>query len=66
MEDKRKTDEFGELYQDAFTENETKPDGAIREDVEDDLNLDPNVDSQEDDQAMADNVFGVNTSKPKS
>lgn len=63
-EDKRKRDEFGELYQDAFTENESKPRGAIREEVEETLELDPNVDSQEADKAMAENRFGVN--KPKS
>jgi hypothetical protein len=63
-EDKRKRDEFGELYQDAFTENESKPRGAVREEVEETLKLDPNVDSQEDDEAMAENRFGVN--QPKS
>ena len=63
-QDKRKRDEFGEIYQDAFTENESKPRGAVREEVEETLKLDPNVDSQEDDQAMAENRFGVN--KPKS
>jgi len=66
MEDKRKTDEFGELYQDAFTENQTKADGAVREDVEEDMKLDPNVDSEDDDRAMAQNRFGVNKPKPKS
>jgi len=63
-QDKRKRDQFGEIYQDAFTENESKPPGAVREEVEETLKLDPNVDSQEDDQAMAENRFGVN--KPKS
>ncbi len=66
MEDKRKTDEFGELYQDAFTENQTKADGAVREDAEEDITLDPNVDSEDDDRAMAQNRFGVNKPKPKS
>jgi hypothetical protein len=64
MKDKRDTDQFGEIFQDALTENESKPRGSVREEVEDTLNLDPNVDSQEDDAAMAENRFGVN--KPKN
>jgi hypothetical protein len=63
--DKRKTDEFGEIFQDDLTENESKPRGAVREEVEHDLNLDPNVDSQEADRAMAENRFGQNESKPQ-
>lgn len=63
MEDKRKRDEFGELFEDAFTENESKPRGAVREEVESTLKLDPNVDSQEADEAMAENRFGVNEPK---
>lgn len=65
MEDKRRTDEFGEHYQDAFTENESKPRGAVREETESTLKLDPNVDSQEADRAMAENRFGVNQPKQK-
>lgn len=63
--DKQRRDEFGEIFQDDLTENESKPRGAVRDDVEHDLKLDPNVDSQEDDRAMAENRFGVNEEKPK-
>jgi hypothetical protein len=66
MEDKYKRDEFGELFQDAFTENQTKRDGSVRDDIEHDIHLDPNVDSEEADRAMAENRFGVNKVKPKS
>lgn len=62
-QDKRKRDEFGEIFQDDLTENESKPRGAVREEVEETLKLDPNVDSQEDDEAMAENRFGVNQPK---
>lgn len=65
MEDKRKKDEFGEFFQDAFTENQTKADGPVRDEIEHDLKLDPNIDSEEDDRTMAQNVFGVNKPKPK-
>lgn len=64
-QDKRKRDEFGELFQDTFTENQSKPSGAIREEVEETLKLDPNIDSQEDDEDMAANRFGVNKPKPE-
>lgn len=63
--DKQRRDEFGEIFQDDLTENESKPRGAVRDEVEHDLKLDPNVDSQEDDRAMAENRFGVNEEKPK-
>lgn len=63
--DKHRRDEFGEIFQDDLTENESKPRGAVRDEVEHDLKLDPNVDSQEDDRAMAENRFGVNEEKPK-
>jgi hypothetical protein len=63
--DKRSKDEFGEIFQDDLTENQSKPRGAVRDEVEHDLKLDPNVDSQEDDRAMAENRFGVNEEKPK-
>lgn len=63
--DNHRRDEFGEIFQDDLTENESKPRGAVRDEVEHDLKLDPNVDSQEDDRAMAENRFGVNEEKPK-
>ena len=64
MDETRKRDRSGEFFEDAFTENESKPRGAVREEVEEDLTLDPNVDSQEDDRAMAENRFGVNEKRP--
>ena len=60
MKDKRIPDRSGELYEDAFTENESKPRGAVREEVEETERLDPDVDSQEDDELLAENAFGVN------
>ncbi len=65
MEDKRKTDEFGELYEDTFTENESTPDGEAREDAQEKVQLDPDVDSQDDDEAMRENRFGLNDPKPQ-
>jgi hypothetical protein len=52
MKDKRIRDRSGELFQDAFTENESKPRGAVREDVESSTQLDPDVDSQEADRKL--------------
>ena len=63
MENKRKRDEFGEIFQDDLTENESKAPGPIREDEEEKLTLDPGIDSQEDDELMAENRFGVNQPK---
>lgn len=63
MEDKRERDQFGEYFQDTFTENESKPRGPVRDEMEEEEQLDPNVDSQEDDEAMAENRFGVNQPK---
>ncbi len=60
MNDKRTPDNSGELYQDAFTENESKPRGAKREDAESSMQLDPNVDSQEADRMLKENRFGQN------
>lgn len=56
-------DRDGEIFQDDLTENESKPRGAVREDAEETLELDPQVDSQEDDEDMAENVFGLNDPK---
>jgi hypothetical protein len=52
MKDKRIADRKGELYQDAFTENESKPRGEVRDDVEGSTQLDPDVNSQEADDAL--------------
>ncbi len=46
MKDKNVRDRDGEYFQDAFTENESKPRGEVREDVEETTRLDPDVDSQ--------------------
>ena len=62
MKDKHIPDRSGELYQDAFTENESKPRGAVREEVEDTLQMDPNVDSEEADRFMHDH-FGRKEAK---
>lgn len=43
-------DERKDVFQDEFTENESKLGGAERDDVEGDEELDPNVDSQEGDE----------------
>lgn len=40
-------DRSGEIFQDELTENESKPRGAVREDVAEDLRPDPDVDSPE-------------------
>ncbi len=61
--DKRKRDEFGEIFQDDLTENESKPRGSVRDEQEEETTLDPDVDSQADDRAMSDNVFGVDEPK---
>jgi hypothetical protein len=66
MKDKHIPDRSGELYQDAFTENESKPRGALRDEVEGDMHLDPDVDSQEADEALRENRFGLNQPKQKA
>lgn len=58
-----KRDRSGEIFQDDLTENESKPCGEVRDEVEETLKLDPNVDSQEADRAMAENRFGLNEPK---
>lgn len=62
MSDQRR-DEFGEIFQDDLTENESKPRGGIRDEEEEETTLDPDVDSQDDDRAMAENRFGVDDPK---
>jgi hypothetical protein len=61
--DKRSRDRSGEIFQDDLTENETKARGERRDDAEATLRLDPDIDSQEDDRAMAENIFGTNEKK---
>ena len=51
-------DRDGVPFQDDFTENRG-PSAAEREDVAEDLKLDPDTDSQDDDRDMADDDFGV-------
>lgn len=60
-----KRDRDGNIFEDDLTENESEPGGAVRDEVAHDKRLDPNVDSQEADRAMAENRFGVNDPKPK-
>jgi hypothetical protein len=62
--DKLPRDRSGEIFQDELTENESMPSPARREGPSETLELDPNVDSQEGDQAMAENRFGVNQKRP--
>ncbi len=57
--DKLKRDRDGEIFQDDLTENESMPSPSRREDAEETRRLDPNIDSQEDDETMADDRFGV-------
>lgn len=61
--DKRSRDRRGEIFQDDLTENETKARGEKRDDAEATLRLDPDIDSQEADRAMAENIFGVDEPK---
>jgi hypothetical protein len=62
-EDKLGRDRSGEIFQDDLTENETKARGEKRDDAEATLRLDPDIDSQEADRAMAENIFGVDEKK---
>ena len=66
MEDKLARDRRGEIFQDELTENESMPSPARREDADENLQLDPQVDSQEDDEAMAEDRFGVNQKRPRN
>jgi hypothetical protein len=61
--DKLGRDRSGEIFQDDLTENETKARGEKRDDAEATLRLDPDIDSQEADRAMAENIFGVDEKK---
>ncbi len=44
---KKTTDRDGEIFQDALTENESKPPGDVREDAEDTDELDPDIENVE-------------------
>lgn len=57
MNDKLPRDRAGEIYQDELTENQSKPRPPRRDDAAHDEQLDPNVDSQEADQAMSEGRF---------
>jgi hypothetical protein len=60
MEEKLHRDRDGEIFQDELTENESMPRPTQRDDAEAGKHYDTDVDSQEDDDAMAQNRFGVN------
>ncbi len=40
---KKTTDRSGEIFQDALTENQSKARGSVREEAEEDVKLDPDV-----------------------
>lgn len=66
MEDKHIRDRSGEYFEDAFTENESKPRGPVRDEIEAGEQLDPDVDSQAADEAMDEDRFGVDERKTES
>jgi hypothetical protein len=55
-------DRSGEIFEDDLTENDLPP-GAVRDDAQATLRLDPDIDSQEADRAMAEDLFGVDEKK---
>ncbi|HTW85850.1 MAG TPA: hypothetical protein VMD91_17400 [Candidatus Sulfotelmatobacter sp.] len=57
-------DRDGVPFQDDFTENRG-PSGAQLDDDAQTERLDPDVDSQADDETLKENVFGVDDPKPK-
>lgn len=63
MDDKLTRDRRGEIFQDELTENQSMPSPSRREDFEESTKLDPQVDSQEADRAMAEDRFGQNQNK---
>lgn len=65
--EKIRRDRDGEIFQDDLTENQSKPRGPRREEDEETLNLDPDVDSQEADEALAKGRFSdpEQSDKPK-
>lgn len=62
--DKLPRDRHGEIFQDDLTENESMPRPTQRDDAEGEKNYDTDIDSQEDDEDMAEDVFGVDDKKP--
>lgn len=60
MDDKLTRDRRGEIFQDELTENQSMPRPSRRADDESNLELDPQVDSEEGDRAMSENRFGLN------
>jgi hypothetical protein len=58
-------DRDGQPFQDDFTENRG-PSGRELDDTARDETLDPDVDSQADDEDMEHNVFGVDKPKPRT
>lgn len=60
MDDKLPRDRSGEIFQDELTENQSKPRPSRLEDAAHNQRLDPNVDSQEGDEAMAQDRFERN------
>jgi hypothetical protein len=58
-------DRFGVPFEDDLTENRGAG-GAAREEQAETETFDPDVDSQEDDDDMARNVFGVDDPAPKT
>lgn len=63
MDDKLTRDRRGEIFQDELTENQSMPSPQRREDAEETKQLDPQVDSEEGDRAMAEDRFGLNEDK---
>ena len=63
MDDKLQRDRRGEIFQDELTENESMPRPPQRDDAEATKQYDTDVDSQDDDEAMAEDRFGVNEKK---
>lgn len=53
-----------DVFQDEFTENQSKYRGEKREDVETTEKLDPDVDSQAADETMADGDYDPDKPKP--
>jgi hypothetical protein len=62
--DKLQRDRRGEIFQDELTENESMPRPPQRDDAEGKKNYDTDIDSQEGDEAMAENRFGLNQKRP--
>ena len=60
MNDKLPRDRSGEIFQDELTENQSKPRPPRLDDAAHRQQLDPNVDSQEGDEAMAQDRFARN------